>query len=112
MAFLKKKILDAQNMDSSVASEAISTESLTGFSIQAFFTGTPNGTFNIQASDFPSSSSDIPEDKWTDLAGTEVSINSDGSALWNISDVHYLWARLKFTPGEGSSGSCSAYAVG
>jgi hypothetical protein len=104
--YLSSQIVSAESMGASFNSSVFSLADVMGYSIQAVFTGSPNGVFKLQASnDMVSAVGDIVN--WTDIASTSIAINSNGTAMWNIADVYYRWVRLVYTRTSGT-GSCDA----
>jgi len=86
----------------SINSTPIDVNQLTNASIQAVFTGSPNGTFKLQFSDSitePCNSSSIV---WTDYTGSSQSINAAGNFAWNLLDAGYRCLRLVYTRSSGS----------
>lgn len=83
-----------------------------GYSIQIVFTGTPTGTFKLQASDDPVPQNGMPfsgiytATNWTDVANSSQAVSAAGSIVWNVSDVMYNYVRVVYT--DGSSGSSTA----
>lgn len=82
-----------------------------GYSIQAVYTGTPTGTFKLQASSDPV----FPGNKgpnsnfvtnWTDVANSSVTVTAAGNYMWNVTDVMYNFVRLVYT--DGSAGASTA----
>lgn len=101
MSFLNQKIAPAEDMSGSFNSPAVDIANLIGYSLQAVFTGTPNGTFKLQAS---CDDLEAPVN-WTDVGSSSVAITAAGSAIWNNDGAHYRWVRLVYTRSSGS-GSC------
>jgi hypothetical protein len=72
--------------------------------IQLVFTGTPAGSFKLQAScdkGNPSAASEAQQysgvSNWTDVADSSETISAAGSLLWNIADPGYQWVRVVWT---------------
>lgn len=87
---------------------AIHLESLRGFSIQCVWTqtsGTLEGTLSIQGSNNAfadnTSNEENPNAVWDDLPGFLATVDGDGSFFWNIGDVYFKAARLKWTRTSG-----------
>ena len=86
-----------------------------GFCIQAVWTGTPTGTFAIQASAYAStgdiyytSPTSDPSIPWTTIASTTyTTTGAPGSYLWNIDAAYYRYVRLIYTNASGT-GTVSA----
>lgn len=99
-------------MNTTITSAAYSLDRIFGYSIQASFTGTPTGTFKLQASSdptgdqaSPSNATNIPT-HWTDIVDSSESVSAAGNFMWNVTDVFYNWVRLIYT--DSSSGSSTA----
>lgn len=85
------------------------------FSIQIFFTGTPTGTFKLQASDDQAYSGvptslgsglNAPPTNWTDVADSTFTVSAAGNVMWNYSYPGFNWVRVVYT--DTSSGSSTA----
>ena len=104
MKFANEKIISAADMSSSFLSEPILLDQIYGYSFQAVFTGSPNGTFKIQCSndDVNSSSSVVG---WSDVGSSSQAISAAGDLFYNIDAAFYKWVRIVYTRSSGS-GSC------
>lgn len=82
-------------MSADITSEAINLVKKEGVAVQAIFTGSPTGTLKIEGS--------IDGINYTAITETSLSITEAGDVLYNLRDVNYLWARLRwvFTSGTG-----------
>lgn len=81
------------------------------YSVQIFFTGTPTGTFKLQASNDPATfavtTQNIPTSlNWTDVANSSFTVAAAGNVMWDYSFPGYNWIRVVYT--DGSSGSSTA----
>ena len=69
-------------------------------SIQATWTGTPVGIFNIQVSNdkgLDPAGGGTPITNWSDLAASSVAAGgAAGNFAWNLNDIGYRWARLHY----------------
>jgi hypothetical protein len=100
-------------MNATINSQAIELQFLLWYSIQIVFTGTPTGSFKLQASDDPVAASKlklgangVPQfvpTNWTDLPNQSQSVVAAGSAIWNIPDVGYTFVRAVYTDTSGGS---------
>lgn len=99
-----------QTMNTTITSDAFQLYQMFGFSIQVTFTGTPTGTFKLQASSDPvtqvSLNTVTPATHWTDVANSSQAVSAAGNVLWNVSDVMYNWVRVVYT--DGSAGASTA----
>lgn len=77
------------------------------FSIQIVFTGTPTGSFKLQASSDPAFSG-MPNEPthWTDIANSTFAVTAAGNVMWNNLQPGYNWVRVVYT--DTSSGSSTA----
>lgn len=84
------------------------------YAIQIVFTGTPTGTFKLQASCDAAANAvstglytgiNAPVN-WTDIPNTSTMISSAGNVLFNIQDVGYNWVRINYA--DGSSGMATS----
>ena len=112
------KVANVQNivpantvLNTNINSDPMPLYHVYGYSIQAVYTGTPTGTFKLQASSDPV----FPGNKapnsnfvvnWTDVANSSVTVTAAGNYMWNVTDVMYNFVRLVYT--DGSSGASTA----
>lgn len=91
---------------------AMQLENMFGFAIQVVFTGTPTGTFKLQASCDP-----VPAQRervgangvitftptnWTDVEDSDFTVTAAGSVFWNYSEtVNWTYVRAVYTDGSG-----------
>jgi hypothetical protein len=96
-----------QTMNTTITSDAFQMYQMFGFSIQVTFTGTPTGTFKLQASSDPVTQVSLntvsPPTHWTDVANSSQAVSAAGSVMWNVSDVMYNWVRVVYTDGSGGA---------
>lgn len=96
-------------LNTNINSAAIPLYQIFGYSIQAVFTGTPTGTFKLQASDDPvpqaaqAASGVYTATNWTDIANSSQSVTAAGSIIWNVSEVMYNYVRVVYTDGSGGA---------
>ena len=82
------------------------------YSIQIFFTGTPTGSFKLQASSDPAAESvgygnaiKLPSN-WTDVANSSFSVSAAGNVMWDVNMPGYNWVRVVYS--DTSSGASTA----
>lgn len=73
-----------------------------GYAVQIMVTGTPNGTFKLQASCDPFNNQDLVTN-WTDVANSSYTMSAAGTYMWNVTDVMYNWMRLVYTDASGGT---------
>lgn len=95
-------------MNSNLASIPVGLYQIFGYTIQLVFTGTPTGSFSLQASADPyynnPSSSQAPTN-WTTIANSTFSVNAAGNVMWNVADVGYNWVQVVYTDTSGGLSS-------
>lgn len=78
------------------------------YSIQLQFSGSPAGSFKLQASNdegrinASDSANQSPITHWTDIADSSVSVDEAGDCLWQVENVGYNWVRVVWTPTSGA----------
>lgn len=86
------------------------------FSIQLVFTGTPAGTFKLQASADKGTSTkgegfyDLNSTlgNWTDIDCSDQILTEAGDHMWTGQDLGFRWVRVVWTPTGGSGSLTSA----
>lgn len=105
---LDKKVFDAEVLNSSVSnSESIEIHFITGYSVQAVWTGAATtGTIKLQQS--------INGSDWEDVSGSSQAIAGAGSFMWNVANVHYRYFRIvaEETAGNDLTMNTWVYAKG
>lgn len=85
-----------------------------GYSIQAVWTGTPTGTFKLQASCDPCNPYEpnqyVPIN-WTDIANSSAAVSAAGNFTWNIFWASYNWVRMVYTDGSGGTSTAVLTSV-
>lgn len=78
------------------------------YSIQLAFTGSPVGSFVLQASNDPGqpdgglSPQATGVTHWTTIADTSASVSAAGDIMWNIENAGYTWVRVAYTADSGT----------
>ena len=97
-------------MNTNLTSSAFNLNQIYGYCIQAVWTGTPTGTFKLQASADPSDiqlrNANQQPVNWTDVANSSQAVTIAGSYMWNVTEIMYGWVRLVYT--DTSSGASTA----
>lgn len=110
MDVANKRLFTSTVMNANLTSEAIPLPNIYGFAIQAVFTGTPTGTFKLQASSDPfkyanAAQPQVPTN-WTDIADSSAPVSAAGNYMWNFNGCFFEFVRLVYT--DGSSGASTA----
>ena len=96
-------------MNANRTSQAIQLQNNITYAIQIVFTGTPNGSFKLQAGADPvfnavSSGNytgiNLPT-HWTDVADSTFVVSAAGDVMWNVAEIGYNWVRVVFTDASG-----------
>lgn len=79
------------------------------YSLQIFFTGTPAGSFKLQASDDPAAAAvsnfnktSLPTN-WSDVANSSITVSAAGNVMWDYSWPGYNWVRAVYTDTSGGT---------
>jgi hypothetical protein len=87
-----------------VVSTPINVTRVDRFTIQARWSGTPNGAIKVQVSNDDGTGTL----NWTDLPSSSVSITgAAGSTLYSVNNVAFVWVRLSYT-NTSSTGTLNA----
>lgn len=94
-------------MNTNLNSVAIPLPDIYGYSIQASYTGTPTGTFKLQASSdafkyVNDAQPQVPV-HWTDIANSSIAISASGDYMWNVTGSFYNFVRLVYTDASGGT---------
>lgn len=97
-------------MNATINSLAVPLYQVYGYSIQIVFTGTPTGSFKLQASDDPVPQAGSPSitaqatpTNWTDIVNSTQAITAAGSIIWTVTDAFYNWVRVVYTDTSGGT---------
>lgn len=103
-------IPDSTVLNLSLNSKPVSTNLTLGYAIQAVITGTPNGTFSLEASTdvvpSPFTAAGAQPINWNPIADSSQSATAAGNYYYNVSQVEGFWVRLVYT--DLSSGTSTA----
>lgn len=87
----------------SITSAAIGVNHVIGFSASIVCTGSPVGTFKLQASnDDVNEYANVSASSWEDINGSEISIAAADTVLWNHWHVYFRWFRVVYTKTSGT----------
>lgn len=92
-------LLDAQSMGANFNSDPVKLKNYKGYSLQLVATGTPNGSYKLQASNDP----DINNiSNWADITNSTQPITTSGITFYNVTDAYYMFVRLVYTRSSGT----------
>jgi hypothetical protein len=101
----KPLTLSGTVMNTTITSQPQELTQMFGYSIQVVFTGTPTGTFKLQASSDPQGN--LPgaagPTHWSDITGSPYAVSAAGNYMWNVFDVMYNYVRLVYTDASGGA---------
>ena len=111
-----KNDLSSTNMGSDIFGQHVTIERLIGFSVYVKYSGSPVGSFYLEASldpDDPTKFDQVPQN-WEKIECSEVVVNGAGSQVWNVDAAYFRWFRLvyKSTSGSGTVLNCSYLTKG
>lgn len=101
IVFLKNK-----PMNTNFVSSPLQLTDMFGYAIQLEWSNTANGAFKLQASNdssLVSSHQGTWPVNWNDIANSTVTVTTDGSVFWNVTDVMYNYVRVVFTDASGGT---------
>jgi hypothetical protein len=97
-------------LNTTVYGPAMQLYNMYGYAIQVVWSGTPTGTWKLQASSdpVPQGSSSQPltnyqPTHWSDITDSPFSVTIAGDYMWNVYDVMYNWVRLVYTDTSGGT---------
>jgi len=107
MKYNNRTLFSGVTMNTNLASTAEAIPDIYGYCIQAVFTGTPTGTFKLQASNdafkqVTPSTPQVPVN-WTDIANSSVDVTAAGDYTWNVIGAFYPFVRLVYTDTSGGT---------
>lgn len=99
-------------MNKNITSKAMQLQNGMFYNIQIVYTGTPTGTFKLQASSDNSATMTAAGQfpytpvNWTDVLNSSQAVVNAGSTMWNVEWASYNFIRVVYT--DGSSGASTA----
>lgn len=102
------QILTAQTMaaDASIIQQL---EQIFAYSMEAVYTGSPNGTLSLQASN--DYNPNTGNGTWTEIVDSPNAITGAGSSFWNVTSSNYKFVKLVYVRSSGT-GSLSVNFYG
>lgn len=93
----------------SIQSDPISIDNLSGFSLCLILSGSPVGSFKLQASNDPvEEPASVSSSSWVDIVGSSYSVSASGPILWNHSAAYFKWLRCIWTKTSGTGAITNA----
>jgi hypothetical protein len=103
------KIFDSTSLAASINSDAVKLKTATRYSIHLVITGSPVGSFRVQASNIPvAEGSTVPD--WSDVAYSTIQVSDNRTVFYNVNDVAYYYFRVVYTRTSGT-GTVTGHVV-
>lgn len=109
------------SLGASVNLKAVWLGHIANYAIQLVFTGSPNGNFQLQASNDPGSIDSASASQqvtnisnWTTISDSAFTVTTAGDVMWDVQNAGYNWVRVIYTrtSGTGTITSARAYVKG
>ncbi len=121
MRFAPVHMATNQSMTTSFKSIGIDLNQTVLYSIEAVFTGSPVGSFNLEVSNdiVPVASSanapvaDNPAANvvnWVTYTGSSTAVAGPGNFLWNCLEAGYRWVRVSYTADSGTGSATITFS--
>lgn len=101
-------------LNTNINSLPVNLVSTYSYSLQIVWTGTPTGTFKLQASCDPAAGAQgfpgvavYNPVNFTDIPASSLAVTSAGTWLWNGQDQAYNWVRLVYTDASGGTSTAT-----
>lgn len=99
------QVKTAVPLNADFESQPFQLMNILGYSVQAKVTGTPNGTFQLQASS--DSLYETPVN-WNVIAGSELPITESGLQMWNVIEAMYNHVKVVYIDSSGGTSTAVA----
>lgn len=100
---------DSTDLSGDVTSEAIYLGHICNYAIQLVFTGAPEGSFKLQASNDQGHPAAVSQEEreegvvnWTDIEDSDQAILAAGNHMYQVENAGYLWVRVVWTFDAGT----------
>lgn len=94
-------------MNTTLTSQAMPIYSQIGFAIQVVFTGTPTGSFKLQASNDSYQTAGYayanPPVNWSDISNSSQAVTAAGNVFWNFQWSFWNYVRVVYTDTSGAT---------
>jgi hypothetical protein len=87
------------SMTQSLVSDAVDLRESTGFSVQLVYTGSPVGTFTLEASNDKLNATPTT---WVTVDNSSTAIAASGNFMINMEKSYFGWVRVKYTFTSGT----------
>jgi hypothetical protein len=96
-------------MNATINSKAMQLQNMLFYNIQLVYTGTPTGSFKLQASSDNSATMTaagqfpyVPTN-WTDIPSSSQAVTTSGSVMYNVEWAGYNFVRVVYTDTSGGT---------
>lgn len=97
-------------MNATLTSAASKIPRVMSYAIQIIFTGTPTGSFHLEASNdtanLQQQAALNQPTHWTTVADSTFAVSAAGDVMWTVQWPGYTWVRVVYT--DSSSGASTA----
>lgn len=101
-------------LNTNITSLPVNLVSTYSYAIQVVWTGTPTGSFELQAScdpaaaaqGYPSGAVYNPVN-WTTIQASNIVVTAAGTWMWNGQDQAYNWVRIAYTDTSGGTSTAA-----
>lgn len=97
-------------MNATINSKPMQLLDTIGFSYQIVFTGTPTGSFKLQASVDPvnpNGLNPIAPTNWSDIANSTFTVTAAGNVMWDYDQPNFTWVRAVYTDTSGGTSTAT-----
>lgn len=111
-SFIEEGTLTDMSVD--ITSTPVWLGHICNYAIQLVFTGSPNGSFRLQASNDEGNPSLAPTEQyagvthWTDVQDSNQAITAAGNHMWTVENAGYRWVRFVWSVTSGTGTLTSA----
>jgi hypothetical protein len=100
LSFVTDAGTSSNSMTQNLTSNSIDIRTVYGCSLQFKYTGAPEGTMTVEATD----DEVIPavNQNWVTVAGSSVTVTAEGDWIYNIADLNTGFIRLRYTFTSGA----------
>lgn len=99
---------DSTTLTADRVTAAIDISCVKGFALYTEWSAGVVGSVALQGSLDPVTTP-ASVSNWSDISGSSVAVSGANSTLWNVSDAHYTWVRIKFTFTSGTGTMTESY---
>lgn len=116
MRTFNDQIVTNSIMNATITSPAVPLKNIFMYSIAAIVSGTPNGSFSLQASNDPETNDTVRPIQpapinWVTVAGSTFALTTAGETLINVTDVAYNYVRAIYIDSSGGTATSTLAVI-